>query len=75
MKIRTIIKAGLFAVALPIAFTSCKKDHTCTCKYTDALGNEKTDTRTLENQTRADAVENCENFERSYSFANVNCNL
>jgi hypothetical protein len=63
------------AFLMPVLFTSCKKDFTCTCTSTDVLGNTRTDTYPLTNQTRPDAVENCENFERDGTWATRNCNL
>lgn len=75
MNIKNLIKGALLVMIVPVAFSSCKKDHVCTCKSTDALGNETTQTYNLENQTRADAVENCENYESDNVFATRNCNL
>lgn len=75
MNIKNVIKASLIVMLLPMVFASCKKDFVCNCKSTDAFGNESTQTYPLENQTRADAVENCENFESDGVFATRNCNL
>ncbi len=71
-------KTGISAVALllSILVASCQKnDFTCTCQSTDALGNNSTQMYDLDNQTRADAVENCENFETDNAFVTRNCNL
>ncbi len=72
---KKLLRTGLGLFAVAVLFTACKKDHVCTCKYTNSLGVEGTETHTLKNQTRADAVENCENFERNSSFSTINCNL
>lgn len=45
-----------------VAFTSCKKDYTCTC--TSSLGGTSTTyTQSLPDQTRADAKDACESYE------------
>lgn len=75
MKTTNYLKVGLLAIALPVLFTSCKKDFVCSCTYTTVLGTEETKTYPLENQTRPDAVENCENFEKNSSWETANCNL
>ncbi len=72
-------RIGLIVVAaflLPVLFTSCnKKDFVCTCVSTDALGNESTEKYPLTNQTRGDAIENCENFEKDNAWTTRNCNI
>lgn len=75
MKTANFLKIGLLALALPVLFTSCKKDFVCTCTYTTALGTESTEKYTLENQTRPDAIDNCENFEKNSNWVTSNCNL
>ncbi len=54
---------------------SCERDYTCSCQSTDALGNTSTQTYDLDDQTRVDAIENCENFERDNGWVTRNCNL
>lgn len=71
---------GIKIVAATLLFSvltaSCQKnDFTCTCQSTDALGNNSTQTYDLDNQTRADAIENCENFETDNAFVTRTCNL
>lgn len=64
------------ALLAPVVLTSCqKKDFVCTCQSTDALGNTSTETYPLTNQTRGDAIENCENFEADNSWVTRNCNI
>lgn len=63
------------ALMLPISLISCKKDYTCTCTSTDALGSESTQVYELENQTLRDADDACENFEEDNAFVTRNCNL
>lgn len=75
MTTKKLIKTAIIAACLPLAFASCKKDFVCTCKSTNALGGETTETYPLENQTRLDAVENCENYEADNAFVTRNCNL
>lgn len=66
---------SIIAIAVIAAFSSCEKDHTCTCTSTDAVGNTSTQTYDLKDQTRADAVENCENYETDNFWVTRNCNL
>lgn len=72
---KTGIKIAAFALLLPLLMTSCKKDFTCTCQSTNALGVTSTQSYELNNQTRADAVENCENYEEDNAWTTRNCNL
>ncbi len=66
---------SIIAMAAIAFFSSCERDYTCTCKSTDALGNTNTQTYDLKDQTRADAVENCENYETDNAWVTRNCNL
>jgi len=75
MKLRNGIKVIAIAFLLPVLFASCKKDFVCTCTSTNALGGTSTQTYPLTNQSRPDAVENCENFENDNSWTTRNCNL
>lgn len=60
-KIATIATLALFAVA----FTSCKKDYTCTCKVT-VNGQVVTEvTNDLGKQTKKDAEAACEDYKAS----------
>ncbi len=63
------------ALLMPVLATSCKKDFTCTCQSTNALGVSSTQTYPLDNQTRVDAVDACENFEADNAWVTRNCNL
>jgi hypothetical protein len=57
---KAIIISGLLLGT--VAFTSCKKDYTCTC--TSSIGNNSTTyNQSLPNQTRADAKSACEGYE------------
>lgn len=57
---KAIIVSGLLLGT--VAFTSCKKDYTCTC--TSSVGGTSTTyTQSLPNQTRADAKDACEGYE------------
>ena len=67
----------MFVLAASFAFTSCKKDYTCTCTTT-ALGVSVTDTHDLPNQTRKDANEACDRFEdnaNTNGIGTTNCHL
>jgi hypothetical protein len=73
MKKNGLISAiAIMATAL---LSSCERDYTCTCTSTDALGNTSTQTYDLDDQTRVDAIENCENFEADNAWVTRNCNL
>lgn len=63
------------ALASSLLLVSCERDYTCTCTSTDVLGNSSTQTYDLDDQTRVDAIENCENFERDNTWVTRNCNL
>jgi len=64
----------LFAVLCTFAFTSCKKDYTCTC--TTTIGNSSTTkTYDLQNQTLRDADDACERYEGSTAISNTTCHL
>lgn len=53
---------GAFAIVASLAFTSCKKDYTCTC--TTSVGSiSNTKTYDLKNQNRVDANDACERYE------------
>ena len=69
------IKIAAFALLLPVIMMLCKKDYTCTCTSTNALGVTSTQTYELNNQTRIDAVDACENFEADNAWTTRNCNL
>ena len=68
---------GLFAVLATLAFTSCKKDHTCTCTTTVG-GISSTRTYDLQNQTLRDAEDACERYEtdaNSGGIGTTSCHL
>lgn len=75
MNYNRVMKTAALLLVIPVVFASCKRDFTCTCKSTNVLGVESTEVYSLENQTRPDAVENCENYERANGFSTRNCNL
>lgn len=75
MKTNNVINMFAVALILPVLFTSCKKDYVCTCTSTNALGVSSTQSYPLEDQSRPDAVENCENFESDNAWTTRNCNL
>jgi len=66
-KIAPIVAIALFAVA----FTSCKKDYTCTCKATG-----KTDiTIPIAKAKKADAKKTCDAANTTYSAVGYSCSL
>lgn len=69
------IMIAMVALMLPVSLISCKKDYTCTCTSTDAIGNESTQVYDLNDQTLRDADDACENFETDNAFVTRNCNL
>ncbi|OJW96846.1 MAG: hypothetical protein BGO70_05460 [Bacteroidetes bacterium 43-93] len=63
LKMKTVL--SIAAVALfTFAFTSCKKDYTCTCTKTEA-GTSKTTVyeKQMRNQTKPNAKATCQAFE------------
>ncbi len=58
----------LVAGVLLIAATSCKKDYTCDCVYTDDLGTEQTSTSQIEDSKLDDAKAECESMSGSVSI-------
>jgi len=59
---KTLKFLGAVAIVASFAFTSCKKDYTCTC--TTTLGGiSSTKTYDLTNQTHVDANDACERYE------------
>lgn len=65
-KIAPIAAIALFAVA----FTSCKKDYTCTC--TDSTG---TDTYTIKDVKKAEAKTACTAWDNLYKIDGGSCSL
>ena len=69
-------KLLLFSVAvlMACACTSCKKDYTCECKFTDGTPNI---TAPFENAKKTDATEACDLLETTYKMADptVTCTL
>lgn len=65
----------ILAIAfIPVLLGSCKRDHVCTCTYTTPLGT-ATEKYILDNQTKPDAIDNCENYEKNTNWTTANCNL
>lgn len=62
---------GLFLVGV---MASCKKDHTCECKFSDGTG---TLTAEFENVTKSDAEDACDALERTYKIGDpsASCSL
>ncbi|MCB9046598.1 MAG: hypothetical protein H6550_10750 [Chitinophagales bacterium] len=75
MKPSNMIKTAAIALLMPVLFTACKKDYVCTCDSENALGVSSTETYTLKNQTRIDANDACENFEKDNNWETRNCHL
>jgi hypothetical protein len=68
--------AGII-LASSIAFTSCKKDYTCTCTK-DIGGISSTTAHDLQNQNLKDATEACDRFETDANNGGIgttNCHL
>ncbi len=67
----------LFAFAvLAAGLTSCKKDFTCDCSYTDDDGEVISIPTTIENSRRPEASISCEALEIGYSmWADGKCKL
>jgi hypothetical protein len=74
---KTKLSTVLFLLAVTLAFTSCKKDYTCTCTTT-VLGVSASTTHDLPKQTKGDATEACDRFEKdanSSGIGTTNCHL
>ena len=67
----------LFALAIiATGFTSCKKDFTCNCTYTDIDGEVVTIPTTINDSRRPEASLSCEALEIGYSmWADGKCKL
>jgi hypothetical protein len=48
------------AVVATLGLTSCKKDWTCECSYTDGDGNTQTTSTAISDKTKKDAEAQCE---------------
>jgi hypothetical protein len=73
-KITTIISAAAFLTVL--AFSSCKKDHTCECTITDSSGILPTQTTSgTVNGTKKDAEEACEKGNTTVGTISTSCKL
>lgn len=71
-----IFSLSLFALAT-VAFTSCKKDYTCTCTTTVG-GVSTTNAHDLTNQHYSDAKSACDRFESDANNGGIgttNCHL
>ncbi len=68
---------SLFALAaLATSLTSCKKDFTCNCTYTDDDGNKVTIPATINDSRRPEASISCSAMEITYSiWDDVDCKL
>tara|TARA_B100000809_G_scaffold68646_1_gene65836 strand:+ start:725 stop:952 length:228 start_codon:yes stop_codon:yes gene_type:complete len=63
------MKRAFFLIAgTLLAFTSCKKDRTCTCKYTDSDGGTYSYSGVIAKETKKNAKEKCEGESSSYSY-------
>ena len=66
------MKKGLLSLlalaALATSLTSCKKDFTCNCTYTDDDGTAVTIPATIEDSRRPEASLTCEAMEITYSI-------
>lgn len=73
----TKVKGLAFVALLAMTFVSCKKDYTCTCTTT-VLGVSATRSYDLPNQTKKDATDACDRYERDANNGGVgttNCHL
>lgn len=76
MKKITLIASSALLLAT-VAFTSCKKDYTCVCSYTDPTSNTTTSVESpLGKHTKKDAKSACEGLNNNYAmFTGVTCKL
>lgn len=80
MKNLTLV--AVLAIFGTLAFSSCKKDHTCTCKVTDNIGAGTDTTWTIEykDTKKKDAKKQCDQIETTYQafgmgIVNADCSL
>jgi hypothetical protein len=71
---KKLLSIAAVTVAL-VSLSSCKKDYTCTCKYTmEGLG-EQTQTLALTNLKKKDAETSCDTFKAQWSTFGGTCEL
>lgn len=72
---KLIIACGV--VAMSVFATSCKKDYTCSCTYTDVMGNEQSPEVPIENAKKSDAEDTCNEAEDGYNAVgtDASCSL
>ena len=71
---KKLLSLTIIITATVLFSTSCKKDYTCECTYTDVIGAPGTFSFEINDQKKKDATEACEN----YTFAGwteINCTL
>ena len=57
-----------------MGFTSCKKDYTCTCTYTDSDG-KQTEKTEIKDAKKKDAQDACDAMSLLYSLGGGSCDL
>lgn len=61
---KTVLSIAAVALFSTLAFTSCKKDYTCTCTKTEAgTSNTTVYEKQMRNQTKPNAKATCQAFE------------
>lgn len=76
MKKLTIVFSAL--MLLTVSFTSCKKDHTCTCTYSDVKTGQITTQATTIHQTKNKAKAKCNEYGdylQTIGAFNITCDI
>ena len=73
-KLFGFVVVAVFFLAI---FSSCKKDYTCECTYTDMLDAKQTVKMEMEKVKKADAEEACDALKATWTLvdAKTNCEL
>ena len=71
---KKLLSIAAVTVAL-VSLSSCKKDYTCTCKYTPTGFTEQTSTTTLADYKKKDAETACVNIQSTYNLVGGTCEL
>lgn len=68
-------KVLLIAAVAGMSMVSCKKDYTCTCKYTPAGGTEQTYTYDLKDVKKSEAKDACDAAGSAWILAGGSCDF
>jgi len=72
MKKSIVFTLSVFATM--ILLSSCKKDFVCECSYTDVIGDSGIFSWEIEDRTKKDATDACEEFDFA-GWTDISCEL